>query len=488
MTIAFQEASKRSKRFTLFVRLVYLLAFIFIGTGIYINYLESLSGYDRGSNTDYNNIEINTSTHDIFLDVSDITSIDLKRIDELLNNSSYSATGIVKVTKDIDLLENLVENLANPEKHIVGGGKQRLEDILNFMLHKQYADVPGVTLNRDDLQEIFKRSKRYGDNLDRNLDKGQEITAYFSPEGNIVYLGFKKSLIEEIRYIRENNTAEGSRYYRDSIKRKTTPKKDVLDDQTLSANGGLYSFLVNKGVDNGTAQRINSVINWQLQAVGGVKSGAKVSILSTRQYIDDKLFNPSWSKIEAVKVVQGGKSYYAINYNRQWFDAKGFQETQPTFNRYPFVGAIPVITSGFNPNRRHPVTGIRTPHKGIDFGLKIHTPIYSPADGVVTRVTYQPNGAGKYLIIQHTKSISTVYMHLSEFKVGVGSKVKKGQLIAYSGNSGRTTGPHLHYEIHVDGVARNPKTVPLPTGSNAVNVNNNSRFIGISNEAQKLLK
>lgn len=118
--------------------------------------------------------------------------------------------------------------------------------------------------------------------------------------------------------------------------------------------------------------------------------------------------------------------------------------------------ARPRVTSGFG-YRVHPVFHIKKMHSGIDFKTNTGTPVKTTADGIVTRVIPADNGGyGKLVVIRHSYGFDTAYAHLSSIKVRQGQKVKRGQLIALSGNSGRSTGPHLHYEVHFLGKAINP--------------------------------
>lgn len=93
--------------------------------------------------------------------------------------------------------------------------------------------------------------------------------------------------------------------------------------------------------------------------------------------------------------------------------------------------------------------------------MSVGTPIYAPGDGVVTRAL-QHRFAGKYIEIRHSDRYSTRYLHLSKFLVRKGQRVKRGDKIALSGNTGRSTGPHLHYEFHVAGRPVDPVTAPIP--------------------------
>ncbi|MEQ9439299.1 MAG: M23 family metallopeptidase [Cyclobacteriaceae bacterium] len=104
------------------------------------------------------------------------------------------------------------------------------------------------------------------------------------------------------------------------------------------------------------------------------------------------------------------------------------------------------LSSGFG-LRYHPIHKIRKMHAGIDFGARIGSQVYATGGGVVSKVSTSFYGYGKQIEIDHGFGFKTKYAHLSEFNVKVGQKVKRGELIAFSGNSGTSSGPHLHYEV-----------------------------------------
>ncbi|SEQ32659.1 murein DD-endopeptidase [Ectothiorhodospira magna] len=132
----------------------------------------------------------------------------------------------------------------------------------------------------------------------------------------------------------------------------------------------------------------------------------------------------------------------------------------PPFDRRPFTGSYR-ISSPFDLRRRHPVTGTVAPHHGTDFAMPIGTPILAPADGRVVRVDEHPL-AGRFLVIEHGQGYTTRYLHLSRALVRPGQTVERGQRIALSGNTGRSTGPHLHYELHVNGRPVDAMRAELP--------------------------
>lgn len=114
------------------------------------------------------------------------------------------------------------------------------------------------------------------------------------------------------------------------------------------------------------------------------------------------------------------------------------------------------MSSGFG-TRIHPVTGKRKRHRGLDFAANTGTPIYAPADGVIEAVRPSHKGSGNFIKLNHSLGFATTYSHMSKFNVKRGQFVRKGDLLGRSGNSGLSTGPHLHYEIRFLGRALNPR-------------------------------
>jgi murein DD-endopeptidase MepM/ murein hydrolase activator NlpD len=113
------------------------------------------------------------------------------------------------------------------------------------------------------------------------------------------------------------------------------------------------------------------------------------------------------------------------------------------------------VTSDFSV-RLDPYTGERVMHEGIDVAAAVGTPVRAPSDGTVVFSGLE-GGYGHVLVIDHGYGLKTRYGHLSRIDVKVGEKVKRGQFVAAVGNTGRSTGPHLHYEVRVNGVADNPR-------------------------------
>jgi murein DD-endopeptidase MepM/ murein hydrolase activator NlpD len=144
-----------------------------------------------------------------------------------------------------------------------------------------------------------------------------------------------------------------------------------------------------------------------------------------------------------------------------YFDDNG-KSAKKTLMRTPIDGAR--LSSGYG-NRKHPTLGYTKLHTGVDFAAPSGTPIYAAGDGAIDFIG-RKGGYGKYIRIRHNGEYSTAYAHMKSYKSGMksGKRVKQGQVIGYVGTTGRSTGPHLHYEILKNGKKTNPMKVKMPSG------------------------
>ena len=132
-----------------------------------------------------------------------------------------------------------------------------------------------------------------------------------------------------------------------------------------------------------------------------------------------------------------------------------------TFSRDPLGNRAP-ISSGFSLSRIHPITGVKQPHLGTDWATPVGTPVYAVADGRVKQAVTGHPAAGNYIELQNGERYVTRYLHLDRLSVAAEQQVRKGDLIGYSGNTGLSTGPHLHFELYIDGQAVDIMTARLP--------------------------
>jgi murein DD-endopeptidase MepM/ murein hydrolase activator NlpD len=170
-------------------------------------------------------------------------------------------------------------------------------------------------------------------------------------------------------------------------------------------------------------------------------------------------------EIVAAEFNNNGRQIQAIRFrdkddNTDYFTPSG-DSVRKAFIRAPVD--FTRISSNFNPKRRHPILNTIRAHRGVDYAAPRGTPIRAAGDGkVIFRGT--KSGYGKCVILQHGGNITTLYAHMSNFNSNarLGSRVRQGQTIGYVGKTGLATANHLHYEYRVNGVHRNPRTVPLP--------------------------
>ncbi len=177
----------------------------------------------------------------------------------------------------------------------------------------------------------------------------------------------------------------------------------------------------------------------------------------SREMLDGKR---EQSQLVGVRLRSDGKDYYAIRAEDGKFYDRSGTGLAKGFLRFPTAKQFRV-SSNFNPRRLNPVTGRVAPHRGVDFAMPQGTPVLAVGDGEVV-MAKRSGAAGYYVAIRHGRTYTTRYMHLRKLLVKPGQKVKRGDRIALSGNTGRSTGPHLHYEVWINQQAVNPLTAKLP--------------------------
>lgn len=208
------------------------------------------------------------------------------------------------------------------------------------------------------------------------------------------------------------------------------------------------------------AQFIASLLKDKINFSRDFRIGDTFKVLVSRQYIGDQLTGEN--RIDAVSINNRDRNISAYLYEGAYYDEAGLS-IERAFVRSPVHGKYR-ISSNFNSKRLHPVTGLLRPHNGTDFAVPIGTSVFATGDGVVSRVLNHKY-AGLYIEILNGQTYRTRFLHLSKALVKKGQRVKRGQKIALSGNSGRVTGPHLHYELHIRGRAVNALTADIPIAS-----------------------
>lgn len=231
-------------------------------------------------------------------------------------------------------------------------------------------------------------------------------------------------------------------------------KQEILSGEV---NGSFYNSASHVGLDAGDIMEISSLLKEKINFNRGFRRGDTFQIVRSKQMVKGQ--ETGDTRIEAIKLINQKREVTAFLYKDSYYDENGIG-LERAFSRYPLAKKLR-ITSGFNPNRRHPITRLIRPHNGTDFAAPIGTPVLSTGDGVVIEVKKHAY-AGLYIKIKHGQKYKTRYLHLKKAFVRKGQSVSRGQKIALSGNSGRSTGAHLHYELHINNRAVNAMSSDIP--------------------------
>lgn len=173
------------------------------------------------------------------------------------------------------------------------------------------------------------------------------------------------------------------------------------------------------------------------------------------------------SELENKELIIGNLNKLDKVKKKMYIQTKSYDEIlELANNKEAYYAAMPAIqpirnddlrrfASGYG-MRTDPILKVKKMHYGADFSAQQGTPIYATADGTISRTRKSVTGLGWNIKIDHGFGMETLYGHMSRFAVKVGQKVKRGQIIGYVGNTGKSTAPHLHYEVHINGKAKNP--------------------------------
>lgn len=231
--------------------------------------------------------------------------------------------------------------------------------------------------------------------------------------------------------------------------------------QSRSLQGDIkYSFtgsVEKAGLSAADSQLLTDILGNRIDFRRDIRAGDHFEIILSEQTI--KGAPTGKTKVEAISIDNRLHPITAYLFEGTYYDSEG-RSLEKAFRRYPFKGHYRV-SSLFNPHRKNPVTGLIRPHNGTDFAVPVGTHVLATGDGVVTRVVHHKY-AGIYIQIQHGPTYTTRYLHLSKPLVHKGQHITRGQLIALSGNTGRSTGPHLHYEFHINHHPVNPLKAKIP--------------------------
>ncbi|MGF1593306.1 MAG: M23 family metallopeptidase [Kiloniellaceae bacterium] len=298
----------------------------------------------------------------------------------------------------------------------------------------------------------------------RRLMPGQELTVAFADTGEevpgpLMSINFRPNRERDIEISR--STADDD-FFAESIDRP-------MARQLAYARGSIASNLsvaaTERNVPHPVLAEAIRAFSYDVDFQREIQKGDTFEFLYEIFVDEDGDLVRSGELMFAAMTLSGSRTelyyYERADGNADFYTPEG-ASVRRSLMRTPIDGAR--LSSGFG-MRKHPILGYSKMHKGTDFAAPSGTPIYAAGNGVV-EVAGRNGGYGNYVRIRHGSTYQTAYAHMKGFAKGIrkGARVKQGQVIGYVGTTGRSTGPHLHYEVHVSGKQVNPLKVTLPRG------------------------
>lgn len=307
-------------------------------------------------------------------------------------------------------------------------------------------------LNDRAIYELFNEAKEAKDL--RKIRPGQKM-AFLVENGQLQELNY---IIDDLNSLNFSRTAKG-------FKSKETQLKPDVKYAFREANidSSLYMAGKRAGMPSNLTMELANIFGWDIDFALDIQKGDSFKVMYEEQFLNGKKIGTG--KIIAAEFTNSGKTFQAVRYtdkdgvsNYYTPDGRGMHKA---FLRTPIEFAR--ISSHFNLSRKHPVLHIIRAHKGTDYAAARGTPIRATGNGKIA-FAGRKGGYGNCIIIQHGQGIETLYGHMNAFAKGMkaGARISQGDVIGYVGSTGLASGPHLHYEFHVNGQVRNPVTVPLP--------------------------
>jgi murein DD-endopeptidase MepM/ murein hydrolase activator NlpD len=300
----------------------------------------------------------------------------------------------------------------------------------------------------------------------RNLQIGQTLTLAFEPlAGEDKARAFRLAEIaldvapdRDILVARQSdNSFQASEVARELVRR--------LEKAEGRIQTSLYDAATEAGLPINILMEMVQIFSFDVDFQREIQKGDRFEVLYENLINDDgetvALGPVLFASLTLSGNVIGLYRHEPSNGPVDYFNIKG-QSARKALMRTPINGAR--LSSGYG-MRRHPVLGYNKMHRGLDFSAPRGTPIVSAGDGVI-EMAGRNGSYGNYIRIRHTGTYKTVYAHMKGFARGMraGKRVRQGQTIGYVGTTGRSTGPHLHYEVLRDGARMNPRKLKLPTG------------------------
>ena len=309
------------------------------------------------------------------------------------------------------------------------------------------------------LKKVFKPSRlRQGQEISVTFQAGPEVltdTGHASP-GNFLGLSLLPDFAHII-FIKKN----GDDVFSASREKRQLTTQPVRASNTI--NQSLFMAGNKVKVPNAVLAELIRLYSWDVDFQRDIRPGDSFELMY-EQYSDAQGTPVHNGNVIYASLKLSGKRHAIYrhileNGDADYFDEKG-KSAKKALMRTPIDGAR--LSSGFG-RRKHPILGYTKIHKGLDFAAPRGTPIYAAGNGTI-QYAGRKGAYGNFVLIRHNAIYSTAYAHMKRVNTSKGRRVKQGQIIGYVGTTGRSTGPHLHYEIRRSGRQVNPFKVKMPPG------------------------
>lgn len=261
----------------------------------------------------------------------------------------------------------------------------------------------------------------------------------------------------------------------------------IVQFREFSITESLYASGKKAQVPNSVLGDLIYIFGWDIDYAYDIRNGDEVKILYEDIYSNGRLV--SHGDILAAEFTNKGEELFVIRFTQR--GKKDYYTTDSSNVRKAFLRTpieVARISSHYNPNRKHPVLNTIKAHKGTDYAAKTGTAVKVTGDGVIKEAKFS-NSYGNYIDVMHYNKYMTRYAHLNGFAKGIrkGAKVEQGQTIGYVGSTGLVTGPHLHYEFHINGKHTDPVKVE-PPNAQSINSYNKKYFDKLVEERTDIIK
>ncbi len=243
----------------------------------------------------------------------------------------------------------------------------------------------------------------------------------------------------------------------------TKLEKKILYNENIILQS-LYRSAIDKKIPAGIIVEFARIYGFQVDFQRDIKKKDRFQIMY-EVFVDEKNKVVETGNILFANLILTGKENSLYYFDKKGSDGhydKNGKSVQKALMKTPINGAR--LSSPFG-MRKHPIDGFNKMHKGTDFAAPMGTPIMASGSGVIKKAGWC-GGGGNCVVIKHNSTYQTIYAHMSKFAKGIrsGVRVKQAQIIGYVGSTGKSTGPHLHYEVIVNGKKVNSQTLKLPSG------------------------